>query len=92
MADFTIRVELRGNPTVQQYEKLHQEMASLGFLRTVVSDSQKQVNLPHALYYGPSQYDVAAVRNMAVSVAQRVQQDILVFVAETLRWASHGGM
>jgi hypothetical protein len=45
MAVFTIRVELPGNPTIQQYEALHREMASLGFIRTVLSDNQKQVNL-----------------------------------------------
>jgi hypothetical protein len=92
MAAYTIRVELRGNPTYEQYQSLHQQMASLGFLQTVRSDSNRQVNLPHALYYGMSQYDSPTVRNIVVGIAQKVQQDIVVFVAETSSWASWGGM
>jgi hypothetical protein len=52
MADFTVRVELKGDPTSEDdYETLHDIMKGLGFGRTV---GTKKVTLPHGTYYGAS--------------------------------------
>lgn len=65
MADYAIRVELRGDPDYETYETLHAVMKSLGFLQTVDGiDSDrnaKRFNLPHAMYYGSSNSDCSAV-------------------------------
>ena len=92
MPTFTIRVELRGNPTAQHFDHLHRQMSSLGFAQDILSGAQKTVNLPSGVYFGSSQYDVATVRNLVILHASNVQPDIRVFVAETINWASHGGV
>ena len=87
-----IRVELRGNPTYDQYETLHALMTKQGFLQTITgTDSkgnQQQYNLPHAVYYGASSQSCGAVRDAVVSaVKAQVQKDILVFVVQAENWA-----
>jgi hypothetical protein len=95
MADYAIRVELRGNPTWEQYDALHKIMAKGGFLQTIVGvDSQgtrKTFNLPHAVYYGPAKSDPAGVRDWTIKVVKAgVQNDILVFVVEVSNWSIGG--
>ena len=92
MPNYAIRVELRGNPTWEQYNTLHSVMAAGGFLQTISGvdpqGNQKAFDLPHAVYYGSSQAACAAVRDWtANNVKARVQQDILVFVVEAAHWA-----
>ncbi len=92
MAAFTIRVQLEGRPPESSYETLHSKMSALGFYRLATSEEGKVVELPHAMYYGMSTFDAPSVRTMVVNVAQQIQQDIRVFVAQTSAWASHGGV
>jgi hypothetical protein len=92
MPNFAIRVELRGNPTREQYETLHVLMARKGFLQTVSGvdsqGNQKQVALPHAVYYGASTASCASVRDAVVSAVQsQVQRDMVVFVVQAETWA-----
>jgi hypothetical protein len=92
MPNYAIRVELRGYPTEEQYEKMHTLMARRGFARTVRGTDAKgnsaSFNLPHAVYYGSSNSDCASVRDVIVSsVKTEVQKDILVFVVEANTWA-----
>ena len=92
MPDYAIRVELRGDPTWEQYDTLHKIMAKGGFLQTISGvDSQgnkKTFNLPHAIYYGSSAAVPAAVRDWTVKVVQAgVQKNILVFVVEARNWS-----
>jgi hypothetical protein len=91
MAEFTIRVELKGNPTYQDYEKLHAQMASVGFLRYVAGVNNKnekaQFDLPTALYFGLSDQSASTVRDRVTAKAQTIQSSIIVFVAETINWA-----
>jgi hypothetical protein len=86
MAAYTIKVQLDGEPSREQYERLHALMEELGFGRTVTGD--RTVNLPHATYYGVSQTDVKAVRDgVRDSIKVRIQKNILVYVARTETWA-----
>jgi hypothetical protein len=92
MPDYAIRVELRGDPTWEQYDTLHKIMAKGGFLQTIVGvdsqGNQKTFNLPHAVYYGSSAADYTAVRDWTVKVVKAgVQKDILIFVVELKIWA-----
>ena len=91
MAAYTIRVELKGNPTYQEYEKLHAQMASLGYQRYVngVNGKNEQANfdLPTALYYGTSDQSTGTVRDNVAVRAQSVQKGVVVFVAQTVDWA-----
>lgn len=92
MSNFAIRVELRGSPTWETYDKLHAVMARLGFTQTIYGENsdgkQQWFNLPHAIYYGMSASDTGAVRNSVVSAVKAgVQSDIVVFVVEAAHWA-----
>jgi hypothetical protein len=92
MADFAIRVELRGNPTREQYETLHALMARKGFLQTIAGvdnqGNQKRFNLPHAVYYGASNATCGDVRTaVANAVKAEVQNDVIVFVVQAATWA-----
>lgn len=92
MADYAIRVELRGNPSREQYEALHALMARGGFYQTIrgldAQGNPQNYNLPHAVYYGASQQGCGAVRDWVRDrVKAEVQQDIIVFVVEAVHWA-----
>ena len=87
MNSYTIRVELRGDPSYEKYEKLHKLMANLGFGRTVTGSNSAH-DLPHATYYGNSSATVSAVRDtVRDKVKAQIQNKILVFVAQTETWA-----
>jgi hypothetical protein len=92
MPNFAIRVELRGNPTREQYDTLHALMARKGFLQTVDGvDSQgkaKRFALPHATYYGASTASCGAVRDdVGAAIRAQIQNDIIVFVVQAETWA-----
>jgi len=92
MASYAIRVELRGNPSYEQYETLHALMAKRGFYQTIDgvdgSGNQKTFNLPHAVYYGSSNSSCGTVRDqIRDAVKSEVQNNIIVFVAEVRNWA-----
>ena len=92
MAEFTVRVELEGSPTREQYEALHLRMKGLGFLKTVngVADGKPAiVRLPTGLYYGTSEIAATQVASNVSSVANGIRKVVGVFVAQTETWASH---
>lgn len=86
MSAYTVRVQLKGDPSYEQYEKLHELMSKLGYGRTVTGKTTR--DLPHATYYGHSSDDVQAVRDLIqAKVKSQIQNQILVFVAKTETWA-----
>ncbi len=92
MAEYVIRVELRGNPPWEQYEKLHALMATVGFLQTVdgvnKKGEQKTFDLPHAVYYGTSDATTSDVRDWVQSnVKGKIQDSILFLVVKSETWA-----
>lgn len=91
MPAFTIRVELQGNPSYQQYEALHQSMGAIGFLRTVQgvrSGTSVTVNLPTGLYYGNSTENATQVAERVDTAARAIHPVSGIFVADTTTWAS----
>lgn len=95
MPNYTVRVELKGNPTFQQYEALHSLMAGFGLYQTVTgisttSGASDVYSLPHATYYGQHSATAAGLRTLlAATIQARIQRGIIVFVAETVDWALH---
>jgi hypothetical protein len=92
MPDYAVRVELRGTPSTEEYQTLHTLMDRQGFAQTVggvdTGGNQRRFNLPHAVYYGSSGADCAAVRDSVVgSVKSEVQEDIIVFVVQAQTWS-----
>jgi hypothetical protein len=93
MANYAIRVELKGNPTFDQYETLHALMANFGFYQTVngYQDSDgsfRNFELPHAMYYGAHNSDITQVRNLIVAAIQsQIQRSIVVFVVLSSNWS-----
>jgi hypothetical protein len=91
MPNFTLRIQLVGNPSQEVYESLHARMKQGGFLQTVTGTSQqgqpKTVSLPHATYYGQTTADCVAVRDWAASHAAEVWGKNITFVAQTETWA-----
>lgn len=56
MSNYTIRVELRGDPSGEEYETLHALIARKGFMQIIngvdANGNNRRFNLPHAVYYG----------------------------------------
>ena len=90
MKRFTIRVELKSDPTFPKYEALNLQMAKIGFMNTV-EGATGPTTLPHAIYYGQSEDDIDAVLEAVISAAHRIDSNLLIFVAETVKWVSYGG-
>ncbi|MGH7745182.1 MAG: hypothetical protein ACREQ5_10340 [Candidatus Dormibacteria bacterium] len=93
MPDYAIRVELRGNPSAAEYERLHTLMGQRGFGRTVTGVDKQQnpstVDLPHATYYGSSDNDCGSVRDsVSAAIRAEIQQSIVVFVVQVATWAT----
>ena len=64
MPDYTVRVELEGSPTREEYADLHERMKKLGFQQTVKGTSEEKnvvVQLPTGLYYGTSEDQTSIV-------------------------------
>jgi hypothetical protein len=92
MANYTLRIELVGDPTEPVYKDLHERMKAGGFLQTVRGVDSKGnsvvVKLPHATYFGSTTADAKEVREWAVAHAKEVWGKSVIFVAETSDWAS----
>ncbi|HUY80282.1 MAG TPA: hypothetical protein VMU92_00975 [Acidobacteriaceae bacterium] len=92
MAAYTIRVELKGDPSYEEYEKLHELMAAQGFKRTIrgvtPSGNDATFDLPHATYYGQSSTTTGdLLDSLRTKIKADIQQDIVIFVAKTETWA-----
>jgi hypothetical protein len=87
-----LRVQLMGNPTVDEYDALHTIMAGHGFYRTLngVDNNRKSSSfkLPHGVYYGSSEAGPTDLRSEIVdAVKAGVQPKIIVFVVQAVTWA-----
>lgn len=89
MADYTLRIELLGNPGFDVYENLHTRMRNGGFLQTIggvnTQGTSTTFTLPHATYYGSSDATAVQVRDWAKH-ATEVWGKSIVFVAVTSIW------
>jgi hypothetical protein len=92
MADFAIRVELRGDPSADTYEELHALMAKKGFKQTIsgfdLNGKSATFNLPHAVYYGSSTASCSAVaESVSKAVRAEIQDKCIVFAVQAETWA-----
>jgi hypothetical protein len=92
MAQYSIRVELKGDPPAEKYEELHALMGRMGFEQTVTGvdshGNNKEFPLPHATYFGSSNDACSSVRDaVSGSVKAIIQKEIVVFVVDVGTWA-----
>ena len=91
MARYIARVELKGNPSRETYDKLHTLMRDLGFRQTIEGthdDIRVPVvaDLPHATYAGLSDLSTAEVSIfLAEHIKKAIQPDIALLVARPAR-------
>jgi hypothetical protein len=85
MARFTTRVQLNGNPTTEQYERLHKAMKTRGFSRIILGDGDKQYWLPHAEYNQVTEMSRDQVLKEAKAAASTVTSDYQILVTEGIR-------
>jgi len=84
MAKFTIRVVLNGNPSDDDYRKLHRAMRKKGFSNLIYSaKTKKWLRLPHSEYNRSEEIEKDAVRLAAQNAASTVSHDYQVLVTES---------
>jgi hypothetical protein len=91
MAQYFIRVELKGYPSGENYENLHALMANNNWSQTVTGMSNGKsvlVNLPYATYQGTSDKG-AFVRADALktTIIDQVWKNPIVLAMVVTRWA-----
>jgi hypothetical protein len=91
MVEYTLRIELLGNPSQDVYKDLHARMQRGGFSQTITGTSSNGQSvtkpLPHATYYGSVEATAAGVRDWAQAHAKEAWGKSIVFVAATSTWA-----
>lgn len=100
MTQLFARIELRGSPSQEIYQKLHQYMANLNWLTTIsgtagVAAQSMTVALPHATYqaiYNSPPTNLLDVANKLKSgIEANVWTKALILVIESLNWAETTG-
>jgi hypothetical protein len=84
MPIYIARIELRGNPTRQDYDNLHAAMQKYGFLQTIVIQGQTW-ELPHAEYActDPRIFTAEYLREDIKRIVTPIYRDYLVLVSRT---------
>lgn len=82
MSRFTTRVQLNGNPSYEEYEKLHKAMKAKGFSRIITGDDGGHYWLPHAEYDRSGNLTLQQVLNDAKAAAGTVKTSYEVLVTE----------
>lgn len=90
MAAFTTRVLLNGNPTAEDYEKLHKAMKKKGFSRVIKSDQGTYYWLPNAEYDRNTISNRAQVLEDAKAAAATVSSRYEILVTESAGRTWHG--
>jgi Endoribonuclease GhoS len=75
MANYMIRVELHG-AVEKNYEDLHEAMASMGFKRTITSDTGKECELPTGMYNIASTKNRKEITDLAKTVAITISKNL----------------
>ena len=87
MALIFIRVELRGDPSKQDYENLHAYMEKNNWPRKITG-SRGESTLPHAMYQGNSETDAASIANaLRTGIEAYVWTHAIVLVIAAQTWA-----
>ncbi|MBN8626031.1 MAG: DUF2622 domain-containing protein [Planctomycetes bacterium] len=82
MARFTTRVLLKGNPTYQDYEKLHRVMKAKGFSRVIQGSDNNYYWLPNAEYDRSGNLTLQQVHTDAAAAAGTVWTSCEILVTE----------
>jgi hypothetical protein len=72
MARVVIRVDLHGEATERDYERLNSQMATAGFVRTITSSDGIQYWLPDATYASESYGNEISARDAAWNAANGI--------------------
>jgi hypothetical protein len=92
---YLARVELRGAPSRETYDKLHALMSSLGFEQTIkgVYDETHilvEADLPNATYAGLSELaDTRITSYLAEQIRDAIQPDIILLVVRFDKWETY---
>jgi hypothetical protein len=92
---YLARVELRGAPSRETYDKLNALMSSLGFEQTIkgVYDETHisvEADLPHATYAGLSDLAATRITNyLAEQIRNAIQPDIVLLVVRFDKWETY---
>lgn len=90
MTNYVTRVELRGNPTADDYQALHDAMEAKGFTRTITSDEGTAYKMPHAMYYAVSNLTTSQICDHAHEAATSVWKNCRAFSCEAPRISWQG--
>ncbi len=83
MASFTTRVELKNNPSLEDYTFLHTAMESGGFSKTITSDEGIKFYLPSAEYDISGNFTRDEVLTKAKQVLTVIAKEGYVLVTES---------
>jgi hypothetical protein len=90
MAKFTTRVQLKGSPSADDYERLHKAMKRQGFTRIIENDEGKKYWLPHAEYNREASVNRSVVLEDAKAAAATISKDYELLVTESAGRTWHG--
>jgi hypothetical protein len=92
---YIARVEWRGTPPRETYDKLHALMSNLGFKQTIkgIHDETHipvEADLPHATYAGVSDLEATRVTSyLAEQIRNAIQPDIVLLVVGFDKWETY---
>jgi len=87
MAHLFIRVELRGNPSRQDYENLHAYMENLKWYRKIQGTAGES-NLPHAMYHGNSDKGLSDLTSaLRKGIQANVWTQAVVLIMSSENWS-----
>jgi hypothetical protein len=94
---FIVRVELKGDPPPELYERLHKLMAENGFLQRILGDTvtgeSRESALPHATYFGESTLGIDKLRDALVKeIKASIQPKIVMLVVRFDEWVTYVGL
>jgi hypothetical protein len=87
LAHHFIRVELRGDPSKQDYDNLHSYMEKNNWYRKITGSAGAST-LPHAMYQGNSETEVGTIASaLRTGIQTNVWTQAIVLVMSTHSWA-----
>jgi hypothetical protein len=92
MSQLFARIELRGNPSLEVYQRLHDYMESLNWLRTI--SGTKTTGLPHATYQAtftaPSPDLLKMATDFRTEIEAKIWTKTVVLIIQSSNWAQSG--
>jgi hypothetical protein len=93
MAQLFARVELRGEPSEDVYQRLHAYMESMHWYRTITGT--REVSLPHATYQATTNTDSPDLVQIADQLKSGIESKIwtkaLLLIVQSINWVRTAG-